>query len=84
MRIAPSHPVNATPRRRWNRSTAPAVALPPGNEGTGCDARRSRVTLWARLAAGRGALEELLALPDPHWRGYLLGETPPPSPNWRA
>jgi len=82
MRVAPSHPVNATP----------AAALDAQARRLLWRCRRGMKELdvmLERFAHGalahasqeqRRALEELLALPDPLLAGYLLGENTPPEP----
>ena len=82
MRIAPSHPVNATPaaapdaqaRRLLWRCRRGMKELDLMLE------RFTRDALAHASPPERRALEELLALPDPQLAGYLLGENTPPEP----
>jgi len=82
MRVAPSHPVNA----------APAAALDVQARRLLWRCRRGMKELDVMLerfaldalahtsAQERGALEELLGLPDPLLAQYLLGENTPADP----
>ena len=80
--IAPGHPVNATPaaaldaqaRRLLWRCRRGMKELDVMLE------RFARDALAHASPQQRGALEELLALPDPLLAGYLLGGNTPPDP----
>jgi antitoxin CptB len=80
--IAPGHPVHATPataldapaRRLLWRCRRGMKELDVMLEGF------AREALAHASPQERGALEELLALPDPVLAGYLLGENTPPEP----
>ena len=82
MRVTPSAPANATPaaapdaqaRRLLWRCRRGMKELDVMLEGFARDA------LAHASPQERGALEELLALPDPLLAGYLLGGNPPPDP----
>jgi antitoxin CptB len=82
MRVAPSRPANATPtaaldaqaRRLLWRCRRGMKELDVMLE------RFARDALAHASPQERGALEELLALPDPVLAGYLLGGNTPPDP----
>ena len=82
MRVAPSRPANATPtaaldaqaRRLLWRCRRGMKELDVMLE------RFARDALAHASPQERGALEELLALPDPLLAGYLLGGNTPPDP----
>src|SRR5207302_575626 len=68
-------PPAANPRRGAGRpGTAPAVALPPRNEGAGCDARAFRVRgSPVGLAAGAGGTRRAALAPGPPAGGVPAG-----------